>query len=556
MNSTTPTGWPIEFREALSSVLSSASPAKAQELRSTASRFLEFCAESSQCPVLSPKSLSAFEADLRARFCNAIVNRRMRFLFEVIMQGPDLKLRDWAMENWMDKRSIEEMVAGQWWPAIPRLLVPTLQIGEKRRIVRELDNFYRCRQRVDPLPTHYPLRVLFLKEDLSEAAKYQRLSRLCFGLDLVSPGDPDLVTLRRAMRDLHAVTAPPIQRKQPPARRIPEVEALLEDYRHFESGANCAVATIDGRRSALNLLHDLLSASGRSFQIDRSALDLFADFANVKIRDKDEHRLPHRGWCRRTAHSKCYDLAPFIPDRLLRREWIAFATQYKQEAERRGDMKAKEKALALCPADLNSMFECAVDLMRRADEETDCQVREGFYTVIGSLGVMLFLPLRRADLLRLRWDHHLVRECARWTLILEATQKSGTQIGRLRLPAEASRFLDFALLRGQRRDNLVDVLSRRKGEPLLKSPRGLHAYSASAFSALFKRCTRHTPHMMRTLWCEGLIAQGADRTTVGAVLQHECHISQKDYEIVARKIRRLRAVESLARISDDVLDQA
>ena len=50
-----------------------------------------------------------------------------------------------------------------------------------------------------------------------------------------------------------------------------------------------------------------------------------------------------------------------------------------------------------------------------------------------------------------------------------------------------------------------------------------------------------------------LIAQGADRLLVGAMLQHEAEISQKDYEIVARKIRRLRAVEALARISDDVL---
>ena len=451
----------------------------------------------------------------------------------------------------MDKRSIEEMIAGPWWPAIPRLLVPTLQIGDKRRIVRELDNFYRCRQRVDPLPTDYPLRVLILKEGLSEAAKYLRLSRLCFGLDLVSPGDPDLVTLRGAMRDLHAVVALAMPRKQPAARRIPEVEALLTGHRHFKSGEICADATLQNSRAVLNLLHDLVSESGRRFQ-----LDLFADYASAKIKDKDENGLPNRGWRRRSAHSKCYQLVPFIQDRELRREWLTFATYFNQEADRRGDMKVKEKALAENPADLNSMFTCAVDLMRRADEETDCQIRESLYTVIGAFGILLFFPLRRADLLRLFWDDNLVRKNARWTLILEATQKTDTSIYRLRLPALVSRFLDYALLRGQRRDQLADVLSRRKGEPLLKSPHGLHAYSPGAFSDLFKRWTKHTPHMMRTLWCEGLIAQGADRTMVGAMLQHESEISQEDYEIVARKIRRLRAVESLARISDDVLDRA
>lgn len=81
----------------------------------------------------------------------------------------------------------------------------------------------------------------------------------------------------------------------------------------------------------------------------------------------------------------------------------------------------------------------------------------------------------------------------------------------------------------------------------------MKSYSSTSFTTLFKQKTKHTPHIMRTLWCEGLIAQGADRTLVGAMLQHESEISQKDYEIVAKKIRRLRAAEALAQLSDEAL---
>lgn len=177
------------------------------------------------------------------------------------------------------------------------------------------------------------------------------------------------------------------------------------------------------------------------------------------------------------------------------------------------------------------------------------------FTVVGSLGVLLFFPLRKSDLLALEFGSSIVRKQGRWNLVPGNIRKTGEHVGTLVLPEEAGVLLDACLLGGQRHEHLPEAYRRAQGRPLLGSPRSRSAYSHSAFSMLFRRWTGVSPHLLRSLWCDEMVARGADRIAISAMLQHKTVISQKHYEILAGKIRMLRAAEALRKASNSPLSE-
>ena len=549
--------WPAKLRPALQEMVRTGTHSKRADIHNTVVKFSAWCEDNGLPVAITETTFRAFEGDLRRALVPQVVNRKMRYLYSLGIVGSDLDTRDFLFENYPDKRSLDAVLSSPWWPNIPRILASSLAISEKRRVVLELDNFFRWQERTRSLPIALRLQSLFLAEDLAPRTRYQRLSRLCRGLDAVLPGDPDLAALRVTQKALyssvwlHAVT------ERLCAKRLPDVEEVLADYRSPRTGSPMAEGTQQSRRAVLNLHSNILAAAGRPLAFDKAALDLFADHARarheawLKGNKGARERTRELGcWCSRTVAAQCMHLAPFITDAYLKRKWYSFAGIYERLAETRGEPKMKERALAKRPTDLNSLFLRADDLRRTADGEMNIQTRDGLLTVIGALGILLFYPLRRSDLLKLRVGRHLKREATGWLLVIGSTRKTRHHVDPLVLPAEATNFLDACLLGGMRREHLLDIYLRRQGEAFLKSPRRNGPYAAGSFSDLFKRWTGHSPHVIRTLWCDDLVARGADRVTISAMLQHGSLISQKSYEIIAGKIRRIRAVEALREIGD------
>jgi hypothetical protein len=289
-----------------------------------------------------------------------------------------------------------------------------------------------------------------------------------------------------------------------------------------------------------------MRAEGRPFRFDKNNLDRFAEHA----RGKNVERLAseRHGWNLISVGTRLYQIAPFIPDRSLRRKWHQFAESFFRAAKRRGEPKAKERLLAARPMDLPAFFRVTVGLLEHAAMTRDVQSRHSALVVAGALGILLFYPLRRADLLRLRWGRELRRDETGWLLAIDFTQKSGTIVEPLRLPAEATRFLDTCLLGGLRPDGMARALWRSRGKAVLRSRLRDAPYNADAFSSAFRRLTGHGPHILRSVWCDELVARGADRQVIASMLQHRSLISQKEYEVLATKLRRIQAVSALAEL--------
>jgi len=185
-----------------------------------------------------------------------------------------------------------------------------------------------------------------------------------------------------------------------------------------------------------------------------------------------------------------------------------------------------------------------------ADAEVNVQRRWGLYIVIGVLGILLFYPLRRSDLLRLRIGYELKFHRGRWLLAPEFAQKTDTSISSLVMSDEAAFLIEFSLLKGAPRAHLLEIYESSKGRPMFISPRRLRAYEEGAFSTLFFRWIGHRPHIVRSIWCDNLIEFGADRNAIRAMLQHKSLISQKDYEILAGKVRLTKALSALRKLAN------
>lgn len=526
----------------------------------TSTQFAAWCQKNDMPIKITKESYSGFIKELRGTVAVNTIKKMRREFYYIGISSPDFEVRDYFFANNPDLRSVEDILGEPWWPNISRVLASGLEIPEKRRVVRELDNFFRWRQRTDGDHHIARLQQLFLDDDMSLRTRYQRISRLCRGLDTVLPGDEDLALLRKLQTKLAAQVWPPKTSKVSQARRVPEVEALLLDRRHWKTGELLKMDTLERHRKVLNLHFDLLAGKGRPLAFDRAALETFAAHVWTRLGlGKSDIRANGIGertkeqgsrWKFQTASSMCQSLAPFICDPDLKRKWYRFAAYFGKKAA--GEIKRKERALATSPITLEELFLHASELHHRAESETNIQVRHGILTVLGALGILLFFPLRQGDLRRIRVGLDLIRKRGKWVLMPGPTDKTGLVVDPIVLPEEGSDLLDACLLAGASRSRLHEVYALRNGTPLLLSPRHDGAYSGGAFTELFKRWTGHTPHIVRTLWCDELVALGADRSTVGAMLQHGSPITQEQYQVIAGKLRRIRAMDALREIGDRV----
>ncbi|WP_181711285.1 tyrosine-type recombinase/integrase [Roseovarius sp. TE539] len=492
----------------------------------------------------------AFRRFLGTSLTVDVTRQYMRVLYDLGTSGPDKDLRDWLYENEIDKRSVSDIIAARWWPTDMRHLAKDLHVSERRRFLKEVDGYLRCIDRLGALPAA-PLPHLYLTEMIAERTRYQRLSRLCVGMEMLTHGHPHLVVLRRAQTDLYSRVWPPSPSQPSSQKRvIAEVEALLNDLTSRYPATEWSASTVGNHRKSLILHHDLLASKGRAISFDKSALDIFADHALNRL-EHWEQTNGEKGWCRRSVATYCAQLGPFIQDIEERRKWSRFTNRFWALADKNGDPKAKERALCERPMSLEDYFRRAHQLIDRANNTTNVQVRRGLLTVAGVLGILLVFPLRRGDLCRLIIGDQLSRNAKSWMLDLGWTKKSGTRVEPLVLPEEVSPFLDACLLQGTEPRSLWRVYRERSGAPFLESPkRAGEAYSLDALSTLVARHSGHGPHVLRTIWADTLVARGADREVIAAMLQHKNPLSQEAYEFLARKIRLREAARALRDLAD------
>lgn len=528
---------------------------KEMDCKNTLDRFALWCETAGIPAVLSKTTYCGFEEFIRGIYAPGVVKQKLRHLYNTGIASTDLATRDIFFDNFPDRRKVSDILAEPWWSAIPRILVPNLETAERNRVVRELDNFFRWRQRTAETSPEAGLQMLFLAEGISDRTKYQRLSRLCVGLDAVLPGAPELHRLRALQRSLYARVWPKAPATGSRERRVPAIEQLLVHKRHYKKGTPLSEATKKSYRNVLMLHSNIMAGVGRGLEFDRAALNDFADHVWTKLGVEDglsdeasasgSERAADPEWSDVTAWSMCEKLAPFIPDAALQAEWKSFVRHLKDQAEQRGQVKRKERALSERPLTLEMLFRRASDLCKLADAEMNVQRRHGLHAVIGALAILLFYPLRRADLLRLRIGRELTLCNGRWLLAPKFAQKTGEPVNMLILPEEAGVLIEFCLLRGAPRAQLSEIYKSAYERPLLASPRRTDAYHEDSFSNLLFRWMRHRPHIVRSVWCDHLVALGADRATISAMLQHKSLISQEDYEILAGKIRQAKAMDAL-----------
>jgi len=549
-----PAEWPANFKPVLEGRLKTASkPMRCRILRPVQM----YCMWSrdefpGRAVVFDLEGWKAFRCFLGTSLTVGMTRQYMRVLYELGTSGPDKDLRDWLYENEIDRRSVDDIVAARWWPTEMRLLAKDLRVSEARRFVKEVDAYLRCVDRLGAFPES-PVPHLFLTEMITDRTLYQRLSRLCVAMEMLVPGHPHLVALRRAQTDLYSRVWPPKPVQSSSKKRvIPDVEALLRDLSTRGPAKDWSASTVGNHRRSLILYHDLLASQGRSFNFDKAALDIFADHALDRL-DLWWQTDGEKGWCRRSVATYCAQILPFIQSPEDRQKWSRFTNRFWALADKNGDPKVKERALCERPMSLEDYFNCAHQLVGRADNTTNVQVRRGLLTVAGVLGILLVFPLRRGDLCRLIIGDHLSRNAKNWVLDLGWTKKSGTRVAPLILPEEVSPFLDACLLQGTEPRSLWSVYRRRTGAPFLESPKKPgEAYSLDALSALVSRHSGHGPHIVRTIWVDTLVARGADREVIAAMLQHKSPLSQEAYEFLARKIRLREAARALRDLADQV----
>ena len=483
-------------------------------------------------------------------FASSTAKHKFQVLCKIGKKGPDLKLRDFLFETNVDLRLETQILAEPWWPNIPRVLMVNADLPEKLRVLKELDNYFRWKERSSRSGELISTNELMLRPGLSRRTTHTRLQRLCSGLETILPGDSDVSSLRQIQADLRAELFSKAPTQRPKVRRIPEVEQLLTQHERNSKGKKYAQESVNNHRAGLNVFFDVVQSYSLPFKINKEALDVFTEYLFEQRSIWDHRRIsktlegnsapPKNGWSPQTAVTRCEQLAPFIDEIGLRTEWYRFSHIFVDQAKR--EIKVKEHALSMNPMDMTALAAKAIALQGAAAAETSLQTRHGLNTVLGALGVLLFYPLRKEDLLSLQVGQHIKREKGSWVLDLGFTNKTGTPVDLLFLPAEATPFLDACILQGSQRSLLPQSYQARCGTPLLVSRRTDRAYQKSSFSTLFKRWVTHPPHIIRTIWCDELVARGERPETISSALQHRSILSQKAYEISAAKIRRLRSM--------------
>lgn len=479
---------------------------------------------------------------MRSELHRGTANRLSRALFLIAVKGTNKTDRDLLLEQFPDRRSDQEILAERYVPSEIRTLASHhLQHGDLAHIdIKLLDHYLRVLDRVGALPAnHMLLSRVFWQGGVSHAYHCEYFGQLASVLQKIEPGSPDIAVLRRAQKKFRGNH--PKERKRQPKPDGP-ICRMVENARQVKShsvGLPYSESTKAKHKYYLEKLQKFLNSNGKSFEITRVALDLFATHAHEKFR---QHKAGNGGWSAITIAGIFKTLAIYTDDKALRRDLLRDAADYKIEASN----STKRKVLTLCahPTSLKEMFARAVALTTwngtlREPSQTQ-RVTTG-----GILGLLCFYPLRRGDLIKLRYGKELTRTLSGWHLSSLLTQKTGSHAESVLLPSESTPLLDAALLQGIDQTNLWEVYERRSGECLWSDWKTGRPFAPETLTRNFKSLVGYSPHLLRTLWADHLIENGADRLKVSIALQHDNLISQKAYEVLADKFRLEKAAKAL-----------
>jgi hypothetical protein len=188
------------FATGLSGTVPLGNPSNTQKVRPGRQKILEnfssWCSARGYSQTVTMSTYLEFKKELLRSHSSVAVRGIMRHLYDEGTFGPDLVLRDFLFATFPDRRTPEEMMLGSWWPHIPRILASNMEISNRKFVIRELDCFFRWKQRTDEVCPSKRLPEGIFGKKLAPATMYRRLTHLCRGLDTVLPRDQDLVKLR------------------------------------------------------------------------------------------------------------------------------------------------------------------------------------------------------------------------------------------------------------------------------------------------------------------------------------------------------------------------
>ncbi|AQS48571.1 hypothetical protein BMG03_12790 [Thioclava nitratireducens] len=531
-------------------------------LFNSAVRHIDYCATAGK-RFLSCDAIVAHRHSMRCELSWCIANAYANKLVGVARKRNDKIIRDDLLEFFRDRRSGYEMLMARHVPREVEVLAHrALQRGEiTRQELKSLDHYLRVIDRLGSLPAAAPnILAAFWRYPPTSKHCCDELGKAAAMIDLFLPGSPDANRLRAAMRSLRPNSSVVARSTRTASREIAELVGAARQKKPGSKGRAYSDTKRAEQRGVLMRLERTLKAVGRSFALDREAIDIFAQHAHAQfkacrtknfqvLRSEEGDKLEKgNGWSAIYIARTFETLADFVEDAQLRADLLADASDYHLEAKK--EPKRKERHLAERPTTLPELFAKAVLLVRES-ENVPVKSRTRLLNAAAIVALLCSYPLRRSDLVRLRYGHELVRLLGGWCLSGLDTQKTGEHVEPLHLPSEITQVLDAGLLQGANESFLWQVYSERAGRALWADWKTGLPLSKGLLTSNIKELVGYSPHIFRTVWADHLIENGADRAAISIILQHGAIISQKEYEFLASKLRLSQGITALAEVIDD-----
>jgi integrase len=508
---------------------------------------LSYCENNGLNSLTSGAILNHFDA-LQKSHSYGYAQRIAYSLVKIARNGPDKISRDELYSRFLDKRTGEQILCEPYIP--PHAKIVGMRLLKACKITKQdlqaYDHYCRVLDRLDTLPLEGKnILDAFWNRPSGRLTKYRVLKRAADMIDLLHSGHADANRLRAAQR---AIPSKAKAEKRGQTRRfnqtIVELVARARQRKKGSIGKPYSEATQKLQLFNLQILERILSDAGLDFSLDRSALAFFSDYAAEKFEAAENGKA---GWSAVYISGLLKTYADFVPDPLLREDILFNANQYRKAS--RFALKAKEKLLFEKDLTLKSLFKTANNLLVQS-RNVPLRSRPRYINIAAILALLCCYPLRRSDLVRLRFGVELQRSNNGWSLNSFPTQKTGIPTYTVRLPEILTPFLDAALLQGTDNAHLWDQYTRRKEACLWSDWKTDQPLTAQNLSINFKNLVGCNPHLLRTIWVDYLTEIETDTSLIAAMLQHDDCYSQHAYEVAAQKHRLKQAVEALAKIAE------
>lgn len=554
-----PQGWAAEYAEVVKKRVAKEGK---RRLFNAAARHLAYCSKTGKI-LLSCDAIISHRSSLRLELNPSLANAYARDLADVAWRRKDKVLRDDLFDCFPDTRSATVIIAAPYAPpSVRQLGMRALQNGEITiKDIKALDRYLRVVDRLGALPvTAGKILAAFWRHPVSEKYSCEVLGQVASMIDMFLPGSPDANTLREVARSLRPITPLVCRSRQPVDPRIVSLVDTARQRKRGQRGRRYSKSKRAEQQGVLRRLEKVLQAAGHSFSLDRNGINIFAQHAYDQFRARQlsgSLQPPHsngadgasrQGWSAIYIARTLETIADFVEEKGLRDDLLLDAREYHLEAKKQ--IKIKELHLAKNPTSLPQLFSISSRLVEDATY-VPIKSRARLLNTAGVIALLCSYPLRRANVAMLRFGHELVRVLGGWALTYLYTQKTGDKIEPLYLPKEVTPILDAALLQGAGSESLWKVYSQRTGQALWSDWRTGRSLSAELMTFNLKALAGCSPHMFRTIWADHLVESGADRAKISIVLQHRSLISQKEYEVLASKLRLSQGVSALAEVIRD-----